>query len=272
MQENHREVCLLDYRKQNRNRALGLTALVVGLLSLAGCGPSQPSTLKIIGGSPVEEQDPVANRVVAIVRADRTVHCSAVALDRSTFLTAAHCIYGKKLDGWKIQSGLKSGDDESIDIISGEPHPKYDSAMMRTLTPDLPPYDLAVIKTATAARSIIPVPIIRKGLNHFTQSVLNITVAGYGRTEGEDPQSTGRLQKAIINISSFNEAGREFTATDEDGKMACHVDSGAPAFMLIGNELTLVGIVSRGDRKCSSGVTVFTDISQQSDYMAIFPN
>jgi hypothetical protein len=260
-------------RKQQTHSLLNAAAaILIALSTFSSCGAPQPSKLDIIGGTPVEEQDPLAKHVAAIVTANHTVHCSAVAIDTSTFLTAAHCIYGRNLQGWKIKSGLKAGDEESLDVISGDAHPKYDPSMMRTLTPDLPPYDLAVIKTAEAARSIIPVPIIRKQLNLFAQSELNVTVAGYGRTDGQDPMSTGRLRKASLNISGFNKVAREFTTRDDDGKMGCHVDSGAPAFMNIGKRLTLVGLVSRGDRKCSSGTTVFTDISEQSDYVAIIPD
>lgn len=249
---------------------LKLTLALVTVATFAGCGPSAQSQLKIIGGTHVAEKDPLAKRVAAIVTAANTVHCTAVAVNTSTFLTAAHCIYGKKLDGWKIQSGASVGRGETLSIVSGEIHNLYDPAMMRTMDPEQPTYDLAVIKTEELARSIIPVPIIRGNLSQFTQTEQNITVAGYGRTDGQDPTSTGKLQKAILTIASFNENSLEFTTSDPDGKMACHVDSGAPAFIMINKQPNLVGLVSRGDRKCASGKTVFTDISQMKDYIETF--
>lgn len=254
-----------------KRHLLSLVLVAVALeLSLSGCGPSGRSQLKIIGGAPVEQNDPIASSVAALVTATNTIECSAVAVDTYTFVTAAHCIYGKNLTGWTIKSGLYAGDGESISVISGQAHAKYDPSLIRTLNPELPPYDIAIIKTEEPTRSIIPVPIIRNHLSQFNQNELKITVAGFGRTDGLDPESTGRLQKASIPISAFNDKAHEFTTTDEDGKMGCHADSGAPAFIMFDDKLTLVGTVSRGDRKCASGTTVYTDISQLPDYVAIF--
>ncbi len=254
-----------------RPRLLSALVLALALVgTLTGCGQRAPSKLKIIGGIAVEENDPIASRVAALVTSKHVVQCTVAALGPSTFITAAHCIYGKKLEGWTIESGLRAGDGESLPVLSGEIHTKYDPASMRTLSPDLPPNDIAIIKTSEPTRSIIPVPIIRKDLRHLTRPALKVTVAGYGRTDGLDPESTGTLQKVVLAISSFNKDAHEFTTISDEGKMACHVDSGGPAFMYIGKELTLVGTISRGDRSCTSGSTVFTDISQFREFVSEF--
>ena len=257
--------------KSRRFQTLNRLCLVTLSLAMSGaivaCGQSGKSNLKIIGGVAVSQKESLSRHVAALVTSKKIVQCTATAIGPSTFITAAHCIYGKNLEGWTIQSGLSPGKGETLTVVSGEIHPDYDPSQMRTLSPELPPNDLAIIKTGESTRSIIPVPIIRRDLNHLTQSELKVTVAGYGRTDGTDPQSTGKLQKVSLSIESFNDEAREFSTYSEEGKMGCHVDSGAPAFMQYGEELILVGTVSRGDRLCTSGKTVYTDLSHFQDFV-----
>lgn len=245
--------------------------LFILVATLSACG-QQPikSDLKIIGGVAVKDNDSLANKVAALVTSKKVVQCTVVALGPSTFITAAHCIYAKKLEGWTIESGLTVGQGESLPVISGEIHSHFDPTMMRSFSPELPPNDIAIIRTSEPARSIIPVPIIRRDLSKLTQSARKVTILGYGRTIGADPESTRTLQKVSLQISSFNKEAREFTTLSEQGKMACHADSGGPAFMQIGKQWTLVGTISRGDRSCTSGTTVFTDISEFQDYVSGF--
>lgn len=249
--------------------------IVVGLCGLASCRSPETSKLKIIGGTPVNANDPVINHVAVLVDADDSVVCTVAPIAKDVFITAAHCVFDKDLSGWTIRTGRsilanrKSGSRSSKhdgEILKVErdvmAHQEYSRGLLEVLEPTAAPNDVALVKTSDPSAGTIPVPILINTSRWSVESNLPIVVAGYGRTDASSPESSGVLQKAELRISKVTKSVMEFTAVDPEGKMGCHGDSGGPAFVTAGRNVWLVGIVSRGDRACTKGTTVFTDLTE----------
>jgi hypothetical protein len=264
---------------QKISHLLSRCLIFLGVIgSLISCQVSDQSKLKIIGGTPVRSDDPIARRVAVLMDQDQSVICTVTPLTQSVFVTAAHCIHGREIGGWTIQTGLNAnerskqndGDQslkssfkpESLGIERTMLHSLFAPNLLYSLEPTEAPYDIALIKTSEPSAGTIPVPILRNRPERPLPTPLPIVIAGYGRTIGPDASSKGVLQKASLNINKFNTAVDEFTSTDLDGKMGCHGDSGGPAFYIEGTSISLIGIVSRGDGTCRKGTTVFTDLTQ----------
>lgn len=269
---------------QNNSKCFAKFMLALGLMGLwafPACRSSVDSKLKIIGGTPVSVDDPLAARVAVLMDQEETVVCTVAPIARDVFLTAAHCVFGKDLSGWTIRTGLsiaaesgsahdnKAG--KASSVTSGETlkvereilaHDRYSRSLLEVLEPEAAPHDLALVKTSKPSAGTIPVPILINSSRWSVESNLPIVVAGYGRTAASDPESSGVLQKVELRVSKVSKSVMEFTAFDASGRMGCHGDSGGPAFVTAGRSVWLVGIVSRGDRTCTKGTTVFTDLTE----------
>lgn len=255
--------------------SIWLLSALMGAGAFQSCRSPQSSQLKIIGGTPVNMKDPILNHVAVLVDADGSVVCTVAPIAKDIFITAAHCVFDKDLAGWTIRTGRsviasKKTDSKST-IEPGETlnvereimaHNDYSRGLLEVLEPMAAPNDVALVKTSEPSAGTIPVPILVNSSRWSVESDLPIVVAGYGRSEASSPESSGILQKAELRISKVTKSVMEFTAVDPEGKMGCHGDSGGPAFVTAGRNIWLVGIVSRGDRACTKGTTVFTDLTE----------
>lgn len=254
----------LGYRK-----LLGIAAFFA-VFCLVSCGRGGQSQLKIIGGQPVTEGDPLVKHLAALVNAEAYLQCTVTAVAPDLFITAAHCVHGRDIKGWTIQSGIEAGTQEVLQVDSASVHKQFSASILySSLTPDLPPNDIALIKTTEPSRLLTPMPIAQK--KSSLQDITNkkILLAGYGRTDGADDTSLGTLQKVKLVVSRINAPAKEFLTENDDGKMGCHGDSGAPAMMQQGKTLFIVGTISRGGNSCTSGSTVFTDLSAFDDFLGV---
>jgi secreted trypsin-like serine protease len=220
-------------------------------------------------------KDPILNHVAVLVDADGSVVCTVAPIAKDIFITAAHCVFDKDLASWTIRTGrsvvASTRPDSKSTIEQGEilkvereimAHNDYSRGLLEVLEPMAAPNDVALVKTSEPSAGTIPVPILINSSRWSVESDLPIVVAGYGRSEASSSESSGILQKAELRISKVTKSVMEFTAVDPDGKMGCHGDSGGPAFVMAGRTVWLVGIVSRGDRACTKGTTVFTDLTE----------
>lgn len=252
-----------------------LMAAVLGLHGLSSCRSPEASKIKIIGGTPVSMNDPVVNHVAVLVDADGSVVCTVAPIAKDVFITAAHCVYERDLSGWTIRTGRSvtgQTSDEyktaqgTAEVLKVErevlAHKDYSRGLLEVLEPAEAPHDVALVKTSEPSAGTIPVPILINTSRWSVESNLPIIVAGYGRTDASSSDSSGVLQKVELRISKVAKSVMEFTAVDPEGKMGCLGDSGGPAFVTAGRHVWLVGIVSRGDRSCSKGTTVFTDLTE----------
>jgi secreted trypsin-like serine protease len=240
--------------------ALGFAITLFCSALATSCGPSSQAKLNIIGGETVQSDDPLARHAAALVNRDGTVKCTVTPVGPNVFATAAHCIFGRDLKGWKIQTGTTAGDGEELPVESSIVHRDFSSGLLYSAHPETAPNDIALIQTRSPSAGTIPVPIIR-GVTRLKLNVpFDITVAGYGRTSGASATSKGVLQKVRLTVTHVDDNLHEFTAQGVDGKMGCHGDSGGPAFYRDGKTEVLIGLVSRGDNSCESGTTIFTDV------------
>jgi secreted trypsin-like serine protease len=239
----------------------------VAVSALSSCGRDQASKLDIIGGQAVKPSDPIAHYIGALVSRDGAVKCTVTPIAESTFATAAHCVYGRDLEGWSIQTGLVIGKGESLDIDQTMIHRDFSGNSLYSAHPVSAPNDIALIHTRSPSAGTIPVPIIRGIKRQELTTPFTITVAGYGRTDGQLIESKGVLQKVKLTVTQTNRDLHEFTSEDADGRMGCHGDSGGPAFYEDAGKLFLIGITSRGDHPCKVGATIFTDILDFSTFI-----
>lgn len=256
-------------------RMIVLMAASLGLNGFSSCRLPEASTVKIIGGTPVSMNDPVVNHVAVLMDAEGSVVCTVAPIAKDVFITAAHCVYERDLSNWTIRTGRsvtgQTNDKhktfkETAEVLKVErevlAHKDYSRGLLEVLEPSEAPNDVALVKTSEPSAGTIPVPILINTSRWSVESNLPIIVAGYGRTDASSSDSSGVLQKVELRISKVAKSVMEFTAVDPEGKMGCHGDSGGPAFVTAGRNVWLVGIVSRGDRSCSKGTTVFTDLTE----------
>jgi secreted trypsin-like serine protease len=243
-----------------------LSGLLAISLVFASCGDSSNLNLKIIGGQAVTAKDPLAGSVALLLDANNRLQCTVVALEASVFLTAGHCVYARSLVGWHIQTGLEIGSGETFEIASTAVHGEYSPASMFSLDPERPANDIALLRTVTPWSTAVYVQLLTPDTRASLALPLDLKVVGYGRTIGNTSSSNGTLNWGQVSANQENTRNHEFLSEQSDGVMGCHGDSGGPAFKIDSGNL-LVGIVSRGDSDCTSGTTVYTDVSAFSEFL-----
>ena len=222
------------------------STLISSLILLAACGVSDPARLKIINGVKVTADDPIMHHTAALVTQTGNLQCSAAAIAPNLFITAAHCVYRRDLTGWTIRVGSTAGDTETLDVERAITHENF---------------DLAIIKTTQSSGTLTPVAVITADVRAGLTAPFEITIAGYGRTEPNNRDSRGTLYKATVSVKNQNATIKEFTSQDAAMKMACHGDSGGPAFYKQSKDLVLIGVISRGTTSCDLSTTFYTDVA-----------
>jgi secreted trypsin-like serine protease len=232
---------------------------VAFLMFLTACGVSDSARLKIINGVKVTADDPVMTHTAALVTESGFLSCSVAAITPNVFITAAHCVHLRNVTGWTIRTGSTAGDSETQDVEQAITHEGFNPALLPVEDPDTAPNDLAIIKTTQSSSALTPVDIIPSNVRTSLTAPFEITIAGYGRTEPRNSNSKGVLYKTTVSVKNQNTATKEFTSQDAAGKMACHGDSGGPAFYKNGDVYVLIGVISRGTTTCDESTTFYTD-------------
>lgn len=243
------------------------STLISSLILLAACGVSDPARLKIINGVKVTADDPIMHHTAALVTQTGNLQCSAAAIAPNLFITAAHCVYRRDLTGWTIRVGSTAGDTETLDVERAITHENFNPALLNAEHaenaeyPVSAPNDLAIIKTTQSSGTLTPVAVITADVRAGLTAPFEITIAGYGRTEPNNRDSRGTLYKATVSVKNQNATIKEFTSQDAAMKMACHGDSGGPAFYKQSKDLVLIGVISRGTTSCDLSTTFYTDVA-----------
>ena len=94
---------------------------LLGLWLVPSCRSPIHSDLKIIGGTPVSVDDPLAARVAVLMDQEEAVVCTVAPIARDVFLTAAHCVFGKDLSGWTIRTGLSIAAESESETVRKNP-------------------------------------------------------------------------------------------------------------------------------------------------------
>lgn len=266
-------------------KAVALT----GSLSLAmvACSPKADQALdvgtqgsSIIGGDQVEAEDVISKSTVAIIAAVKTTDgqqgefiCTGSLMSDNVVLTAGHCVpvVGSEYKEVKLfvvfHRDLNAMKMSDIRLVTGAAiHPLYGQtdggADMN---------DVALIRFAGTKAAGYDVAKFLDDESVLVQGA-SVTLAGYGlnKTDGINTESDNTLRK--VNVEVFGDFGStEVVLDQQNGRGACHGDSGGPAFINVGGAEYVWGITSRGAGKngvddCSLAA-VYTKVKAQRSFI-----
>lgn len=177
----------------------------------------------------------------------RTATCSGIALNSKIVATAAHCVFDRSgsisslirvgnpgasylfteanLSTWSKVTTVKSHDSFSKSGASGDN------------------YDIAFLELATNLVGVVPISILdREDFSEIVPLQTKLIVLGYGQInmQREWPEFPYELRGNLKKTYNSN----EFIFISSTGRI-CGGDSGGPVFIEEGNELILLGLVSR---------------------------
>ena len=221
------------------------------------------SQVKIVGGSQVSSDDPVAQSTVALVisMSQGTALCTGSLIDARHVVSAGHCLASDP-QGAVVEFGLSvsrdSQDQRAIQTFSVNQN--YGGS---------PPSDISLITLSEdAPAGYAPVPIL--SASEPLNDGETVTLAGYGQTNINDTSTTHLLRKVDTQLVTNSAATEELEVGDTPGRGACHGDSGGPAFVNRNGQLYLVGVTSRDtnpDGRCENN-TIYTDVRYYQDWIA----
>lgn len=219
---------------------------VIILLLAVSCQPTPPSRTKIVGGAEVtDEKDITVRSTVSLLAAGAL--CTGTIIGPNQVVTAAHCIKGSDVT---IGFGASKTPIPGVRVIGARAHPAWgDGKADQT-------HDIGmIIFEGQLPGHLGPVAISPlTGISNGAATIL----AGYGVT-GESNSDSGTLRKVAATIKSFNGGSKEFDMQEGMGVGSCYGDSGGPAYIQSGGQLTVIGATSRG-QNCDSGDGVYTDV------------
>jgi secreted trypsin-like serine protease len=218
--------------------------VVLGSALLVSCGQSRDdsnSGLDIINGSTPADNGIIEQSTVALVSGNGQVFCTGTLIDDQYVVSAAHCLASYYN---RLYIGFGRGSDEFtyVEASDWQAHPDYSGSFNQSV-----PADISVIELSEPAPSgYQPVEIYKRALSRGEELYL----AGFGQTESG---STGSLLYRDVSVSDSTSS--EITVSNG----ACYGDSGGPAYLYDGTNLTLVGATSRGAAGCR-GDAVYTSV------------
>jgi secreted trypsin-like serine protease len=253
--------------------------IVCSLLSLTTVATCLANTA-IIGGSPVDNTDQMAQFTVALYTLndgadDYSFDCTGVVVGNEYILTAAHCLtvfdsQNKQtpLSVPKIRVALvaiKDPDHAPANILtpisSYALHPAY--SIGRTYA-----NDLAVIHLAESlGNSFTPVTLASTKQNSLKAGEAT-TIAGFGDTIYQTSIGYGKLNKVGVTIDKILEDG-QVVLDITHGKGACFGDSGGPAVYYLNGTAVLWGIASHflsAPYNCSHDIS-YTSIASYQEWI-----
>lgn len=273
-------------------RSLGLVLLAT--VALAACGaPVQQSTLAeegtsqaIVNGTPVDASDAISRSTVAIYAGTWTAggkvrnYCSGTLIGRRLVLTAAHCVVegaeaqNVSQDVWmrasRVAFGLTTVQDPAsaavkfVSISSYATHEEYVSGMVGRAQ-EVPMPDVALLRLSEDAPSGY-VPVAMETSKSVLRQGLELTLAGYGVTNGTFSTPTKELRKVNVNVDKPELTSAQFTYRAVGGRTACGGDSGGPAYVSVNGRIKVIGITSWGDSSCRT-IGAYTSVPAFADWI-----
>ncbi len=271
-------------------KSLPVSFILSLLVFATGCGESQYSheayktdqlEFSIINGKSIENNDPLAKSVVAIVKGFHYSknepqffsHCTGVVLSADKILTAAHCAENieksRIVTGQDIKKSLKN-EDSVYEIKKAYFQPDYkktDTALVNNL-------DLAILELK---RPITEISKREFSIDRADATNELLIIAGYGRASlNQSDMQSLELKKADYTDSKIvtNEGIIRIQEIEKTG--LCTGDSGGPLFTQDkNNQLKLVGIAiavekfKNAPQKMNAcyGQSVFLDLSLHIDWI-----
>jgi hypothetical protein len=236
-----------------------MISLLIPLIYI-GSAFNQP---QVIGGLPVELEDPVASYTVAVITpdpsiSDRAKLCTGVVVGRRWILSARHCLVDVKTDkpyiffSREIERPAHMQDAIRADKVVAHYDANSDLVMIH-LPHDVPEDYLDVVFAHDA----------------FLLKEENLVrVAGFGTADLLDPNSAGTLRSVTLKVSfPVTQQLIHLTRTGSDHDSACFGDSGGPAFYDQDGDLILVGIGRLVDSSTCQADSYYRNVGLYSDWI-----
>jgi secreted trypsin-like serine protease len=212
--------------------------------------PSAVTSSPIIGGS----RDLSDAAVVAIQQRSTGTLCTGVVVASDLVLTAAHCAFGVAAGDLQVLVGpIVMTPAQTVAVARAVIYPTYQGES-EGLTGGV---DLAFLTLATPL-SVTTIPV-RTDATAAELDGADVTVVGYGASDGTDNSGAGFRLQVVLQISKV--CSRLFHAGGADANV-CVGDSGGA--VLMGGEI--VAIVSGGQPGCFAPA-IFTRTDAHADWI-----
>jgi hypothetical protein len=236
---------------------------VLSLFSMHSAFAAMP----IIGGQPVAASDFISKSVVAFVSTSSQGQalCTASLVAEDLAITAAHCVKDSSpapqaefvlIFGNNIKTaGVVTRMVDKVEIPS---------TWKPNAQPALNTSDVALLHFAGG----LPSGYVVSDILPFDQMPKNgdeVTLAGYGITNGATNFGAGLLRKVQVKVLNANFSATEIEFDESEGGGACNGDSGGPAYVMVNNHPFLFALTSRGGSECNQDV-IYTKISAYADW------
>ncbi len=236
---------------------------VLSLFSMHSSFAASP----IIGGHAVLATDFISKSVVAFVSTSSQGQalCTASLVAPDLAITAAHCVKDSS-PAPQAQFVLVFGNDIHKAGVETRTVDKVEipSQWKPNAQPEFDTSDVALLHFAGG----LPAGYVISDLLPFDQTPKNgdeVTLAGYGITDGSTNFGAGLLRKVQVKVLNANFSATEIEFDESDGGGACNGDSGGPAYVMIDNHPYLFGLTSRGGSECDQDV-IYSKISAYAQW------
>lgn len=199
---------------------------------------------RIVGGSEVTPEDPLAKQAVLILteKPGKTSSCTAVPMSENILMTAAHCVAdaepAKIKAVFKSEENCHSGSEEKVYVAATRiaVHPDYDRTPQSKA-------DLALIKLSKNIPGDFRTASLYDGKSTLSDD--QVVMLGFGIT-GEDKQDSMILRTTKKSFKTDAFVKGPLIGFNQTGKSGgyCRGDSGAPIFITSGGMLKVIGVNS----------------------------
>ncbi len=225
----------------------------------------------IVGGEAVSTDEQISKSTVALSHPMYGVFCTGTLVAKNLVLTAGHCL-GVTRDPRQISvifnvTPEKATAAETRKVLGGKTTDAWPK-----LTPNQEKNwgDITLLRfDGTIPAGYAPAVIL--GNPKLLTDGMDVTLAGYGLTSMAPQIDPGKLMKVALKVTDSKYSETEILFAQQDGKGACHGDSGGPAYAIVKGRVNLVGVTSRsatlaGGASCLEG-SVYTSVPAQKEFL-----
>ena len=227
--------------------------------ALVGCQQPQTSGIKtgaavggILGGQDATGTEAFASSVVALYDVEVGALCTASILNEQYLVTAAHCV-ASQAKSLRVVFGLDLTDEKAELVIRQVTAYRTSPGWESNSEAEKNTGDIAIVKFTGGLAPGFKAATLLKSVDSMKTGD-TVLLAGYGASkvdlstgEGNHTES-GKLRWVDgIKIEDAKFSETEVLLNQNDGRGACHGDSGGPAYIKVGDQLQLWGVTSRGN-------------------------